>query len=88
MCRNIKTLFNFDPPASSEEIESAARQYVRKLSGYNKPSQVNEVVFESAVSEITKLSLDLLERLKTNAQPKNRALEQEKSRLRHMKRFG
>jgi len=88
MCRNIKTLFNFDPPASSEEIESAARQYVRKLSGYNKPSRVNEVVFEAAVTEIARLSRDLLSNLQTGAEPRNRETELAKARLRNANRFG
>ena len=88
MCRNIKTLFNFEPRATSAEVESAARQYVRKLSGYTKPSQANEEAFESAIVEITRLSENLLSNLHTSSPPKNRAEEQEKARLRNAKRFG
>jgi len=88
MCRNIKTLFNFDPPATSEEVESAARQYVRKLSGFSKPSQVNEAAFESAIVEIARLSENLLGSLQTASPPKDRVEEREKARLRNAKRFG
>jgi hypothetical protein len=75
MCRNIKTLFNFEPPASEAEIESAALQFVRKVSGFNKPSQANEAAFLTAVDEITDATRKLLTSLETNARPKNRGAE-------------
>ena len=88
MCRNIKTLFNFEPPATEEEIQAAAFQYVRKISGFTKPSQVNEKAFKVAVKEIVETSRDLLKSLETSAAPKNRAVEVEKARARNLKRFG
>ena len=87
MCRNIKTLFNFDPPASDEEIRAAALQYVRKISGFNKPSQANEAAFEGAVEAIALISANLLKSLETKAPPKNREEEATKARLRAAKRF-
>jgi hypothetical protein len=87
MCRNIKTLYNFDPPASDEEVSSAALQYVRKISGFNKPSQANEEAFEQAVAEVTEVSTRLLERLVTAAPPKDREVEAAKRRARSEARF-
>lgn len=88
MCRNIKPLFNFDPPASSEEIHSASLQFVRKLSGFNNPSKVNEKVFYQAVRDVQPIVGKLLKTLKTNAQPKDREEEAERAHLRAIKRFG
>jgi len=88
MCRNIKQLHNFAPPATDDEIRAAAVQFVRKLSGFNKPSAVNTEAFETAVEEITKASKTLLESLTTNASPKDHAVEQAKARERSRRRFG
>ena len=87
MCRNIKTLYNFDPPATQEEIEAAALQFVRKLSGSTKPSKRNEFVFDQAVIDVSNVASKLLTALETNAPPKNREAEKEKARLRTEKRF-
>jgi hypothetical protein len=88
MCRNIKTLFNFDPPVTPEEIRAASLQYVRKISGFAKPSQANEPAFLAAVDEITASSARLLESLATHAPPKNREEEAAKARARAVVRFG
>ena len=88
MCRNIKTLHNFDPPATSEEVHAAALQYVRKVSGSNKPSKANEAVFMSAVDEIAHITSHLLEDLVTAAPPRDREAEAAKARARAEKRFG
>ena len=88
MCRNIKTLHNFDPPATSEEVRAAALQYVRKLSGSAKPSKANEAAFERAVDEVAATSLRLLAELVTTAPPKNREIEAARARARAEKRFG
>lgn len=88
MCRNIKQLHNFAPPATDEEIEAAALQFVRKLSGFNKPSAANREAFAAAVEEIACASKKLLESLTTNAPPKDRAIELEKARERNRRRFG
>ncbi|MFD2117562.1 DUF2277 domain-containing protein [Paenibacillus yanchengensis] len=88
MCRNIKTLYNFDPPATEEEIKAAALQYVRKLSGFNVPSKANEESFQRAIDEIALSSQKLLESLVTQAEPRNREVEIEKARERAKKRFG
>jgi hypothetical protein len=88
MCRNIKNLFNFDPPATEAEIKDAATQFVRKVSGFTKPSKANEAVFDQAIMDITDISKRLLDNLVTNAPPKNREMEAEKARLRVAKRFG
>ncbi len=88
MCRNIKTLFNFEPHATNEEVEAAALQYVRKVSGFNKPSEVNEQAFNEAVHEISHITEHLLDHLKTSAEPKNREIEAEKAHERAIKRFG
>jgi hypothetical protein len=88
MCRNIKQLYNFNPPANDDEINAAAIQYVRKISGFAKPSGVNEQVFNLAVVEIAKISKTLLESLTTNATPKDREVEQTKAKGRNKRRFG
>ena len=88
MCRNIKTLHNFDPPATSEEVRAAALQYVRKVSGSTKPSKANEAVFMRAVDDIAHLTAHLLEDLVTAAPPRDRGAEAAKARARAEKRFG
>jgi hypothetical protein len=88
MCRNIKTLHNFDPPATSEEIHAAALQYVRKVSGSTKPSKANEAVFDRAVDEIAHITAHLLEDLVTAAPARDREAEAVKARARAEKRFG
>jgi hypothetical protein len=88
MCRNIKTLFNFEPPVTSEEIRAASLQYVRKISGFTKPSQANEAAFDAAVEEIAGASARLLAALETNAAPKNREEEAAKARAQAAERFG
>ena len=87
MCRNIRTLHNFDPPASEEEIEAAALQYVRKVSGSTKPSQANTEAFDRAVEEVTVATRSLLGALVSSAPPKDREVEAEKRRARAVKRF-
>lgn len=87
MCRNIKTLYNFEPPATDDEIRAAAIQFVRKISGATKPSKVNEPAFEKAVAEIARSSSELLESLVTTTVPKNRDVEAAKARARSAKRF-
>jgi hypothetical protein len=88
MCRNIKTLFNFDPPVTAEEIRAASLQFVRKVSGFNKPSKANEASFLDAVDEIAGISTRLLRSLETNAPPKNREEEAAKAKSRAAERFG
>lgn len=88
MCRNIKMLFNFDPPVTPEEIRAASTQFVRKISGFNKPSKANEEAFNSAIDEIANISAQLLSALETNAPPKNREEEAERLKARSAKRFG
>jgi hypothetical protein len=88
MCRNIKTLFNFDPPASEDEIHASALQFVRKLSGFNKPSQANQEAFDRAVAEVSDAARRLLTSLHTHADPRDRAVEAEKARERSRLRFG
>ena len=88
MCRNIRVLYNFDPPASSEEVHSAALQYVRKVSGMNKPSKANEEAFYRAVHEIAHITQHLLADLVTTATPKDREVEAERRRARAVARFG
>jgi hypothetical protein len=88
MCRNIKTLFNFDPPVTDEEVRAASLQFVRKISGFNKPSKANEGVFLAAIDEIAAISTRLLTSLETNAPPKNRDEEAQKAKLRAAERFG
>jgi hypothetical protein len=87
MCRNIQTLFNFDPPANDEEIQAASLQYVRKISGFTKPSNANEAAFERAVAEVTEASRRLLDSLVTAAPPKDREVEAARRRARAEKRF-
>ncbi len=87
MCRNIKTLFNFEPPVTDEEVRAASLQFVRKLSGFNKPSKANEVAFDAAVDEVTAVAGKLLYALETNAPPRNREAETAKARLRSANRF-
>jgi len=88
VCRNIKTLFNFDPPVTEEEVQAASLQFVRKISGFNKPSKANEPAFLAAVDEIASISTRLLTSLETNAPPKNRAEEAQKAKARAAERFG
>lgn len=87
MCRNIKTLFNFEPPATETEVEAASLQFVRKLSGFNKPSRANEDAFAAAVQQVAAISRELLSQLQTNAPPKDRAREAAKAKARTAKRF-
>lgn len=88
MCRNIKTLFNFDPPATDNEIVAASLQFVRKLSGFNEPSKANEAAFNRAVDEVAVIARTLLDSLVTNAEPRNREVEIERARASAAKRFG
>lgn len=88
MCRNIKTLFNFDPPVTDEEIRAASLQFVRKISGFNKPSKANEGSFLGAVDEISAIATRLLDALETTAPPKNREEEAAKAKARAAERFG
>ena len=87
MCRNIRTLFNFDPPVTDEEIQAAALQFVRKLSGFNKPSKANETAFLAAVDEVAAIAGKLLDSLETNTPPRNREEEAAKARARSAQRF-
>jgi hypothetical protein len=88
MCRNIHTLFNFDPPATEEEVRDAALQYVRKISGYNRPSQANEEAFERAVDAVAAATARLVDELTTSAPPRDREVEAAKKRARAEQRFG
>jgi len=88
MCRNIKNLFNFDPPVTEEEVRAASLQFVRKISGFNKPSKANEAAFLAAIDEIAGVSNRLLRSLETNAPPKNREEEAAKAKARAAERFG
>ena len=87
MCRNIRTLFNFEPPVTEDEIRAASLQFVRKLTGFNKPSKANEAAFLEAVEEVARVSSRLLHSLETNAPPRNRLEEAEKARARSAQRF-
>jgi hypothetical protein len=87
MCRNIRTLYNFEPPASDEEVRAAAEQYVRKISGFNKPSKANAEAFEQAVDGVAEISARLLDELVTSAAPKDREVEAAKRRARAAERF-
>ena len=87
MCRNIKTLFNFEPPATDDEVRASALQFVRKLSGFNRPSRANEAAFQEAVEEVTHAARRLLERLDTSAAPRDRAVEAARAKQRAAKRF-
>jgi hypothetical protein len=88
MCRNIKTLFNFEPPVTEEEVRASSLQYVRKISGINKPSKANEARFLAAVDEIAAVSARLLHSMETNATPRDRAVEAAKAKARAAERFG
>lgn len=88
MCRNIKVLFNFDPPATQEEIHNAALQFVRKLTGFHTPSQANQAAFDAAVEEISAVATTLFGGLTTHSHPHNREEEAQKARIRTLKRFG
>lgn len=87
MCRNIKTLFNFQPPASDDEVRASAVQFVRKLSGFNKPSHANKAVFDRAVDRVSDAARELLDALVTSAEPRDRELEAERARARAKERF-
>ena len=87
MCRNIKMLFNFDPPVTGEEVRAASLQYVRKISGFNKPSKANEAAFQAAVDDVAAISSRLLHSLETNATPKSREEEAAKAKARSAERF-
>jgi hypothetical protein len=87
MCRNIKMLFNFDPPVTAEEVRAASLQYVRKISGFNKPSKANEAAFLAAVDDVAAISCRLLHSLETNAAPKSREEEAAKAKARSAERF-
>ena len=87
MCRNIRPLFNFEPPAYPDEVHEAALQYVRKISGFTKPSQVNQAAFDAAVDEVARVSADLIAALETSAAPKNREAEALKAKARSAHRF-
>ena len=88
MCRNIRTLHNYDPPATEEEIYASALQFVRKISGSTKPSKANEKIFHQSVADVCTVVRNLLDGLETKAQPRNRTIEREKARQRNLKRFG
>jgi hypothetical protein len=87
VCRNIKTLFNFDPPVNPEEVRAASLQFVRKITGFNRPSKANEAAFLCAVDEIANISIHLLQSLETNAPPRNREKEAAKAKARAAERF-
>jgi hypothetical protein len=88
MCRNIKTLFNFDPPVTDDEVRAAALQYVRKIGGFTKPSKANEAAFDAAIAGIARISANYLRSLETNSPPKNREEEAAKAKARSEARFG
>jgi len=88
MCRNIKTLFNFDPPVTEDEVRAASLQFIRKISGFGKPSKANEAAFSGAVDEVAEVSMRLLRSLETTAPPKSREEEAAKARARAAERFG
>jgi hypothetical protein len=88
MCRSIKTLFNFEPPATDDEIRAASVQFVRKISGYHKPSQANEAAFNAAVDRVAAAAHELLDSLQTSAEPRDRELEAARARARAVERFG
>ena len=88
MCRNIKTLFNFDPPVTPDEIQAASLQFVRKITGFNKPSKANEAAFDAAIADVAGICTRLLQSLETTAPPKNREEEAAKARARAAERFG
>ena len=86
MCRNIKTLFNFEPPATDDEIEASSLQYVRKVSGFTRPSQVNQPAFDHAVREVARITRELVDALETKAEPRDREVEADKARARGAER--
>jgi len=88
MCRNIKTLHNFEPPATDDEVRASALQFVRKLSGFTHPSKANQAVFDRAVEQVTQVARELLDSLVTNAPPRDREVEAEKAKARSAERFG
>jgi hypothetical protein len=88
MCRNIRTLFNFEPPATDEEVRAASLQFVRKLAGFTKPSKANEAAFDRAVEEVAAVARVLIDSLVTSAEPKDRAVEAERAKARSAERFG
>ena len=88
MCRNIKTLFNFEPPATEEEIRAASLQFVRKLSGFNKPSQANVAAFDRAIDEVARAARKMIDAMETNAPPRDREVEAERAKERSRARFG
>lgn len=88
MCRNIKSLYNFAPPATDDEIRAASLQFVRKISGFNKPAKINEAAFEHAVNQVAQISKNLLDSLVTTATPRDREIEAQKARERAKLRFG
>ena len=88
MCRNIKTLFNFDPPATDEEIRAASLQFVRKLSGFNAPSKANEAVFNQAIEDVAQIARRLIDALETHAPPRDRETEAARAKARAAERFG
>lgn len=88
MCRNIRTLHNYDPPATEEEVYASALQFVRKISGSTRPSKTNEKIFYQAVNNVCEVMTNLLQNLETNAPPRNRAIDKEKARQRNLERFG
>ena len=87
MCRNIKTLFNFEPPATDDEIRASALQFVRKLSGFTAPSKANEAAFDKAVEDVTAVARELIDSLTTNAEPKDREIEAAKAKARAAERY-
>ena len=88
MCRNIKTLYNFEPPATEDEIQASALQYVRKVSGFTRPSKANQAAFDRAVREVTRITRELVDSLETKAPPRDRDVEAAKARARAAARFG
>jgi hypothetical protein len=88
MCRNIRPLFNYDPPATADEVEAAALQFVRKISGFTKPSQANQAAFDEAVAGVAAVARQLLSSLETNAPPRDREVEAAKAKARNAERFG
>jgi len=88
MCRNIRTLYNFDPPVTEDEIRAASLQFIRKISGFNKPSKINEAAFNLAIEEVARISSELLGSLQSTAEPKNREEEAARAKARSAQRFG
>ena len=88
MCRNIKTLFNFEPPATEQEVRDASLQFVRKLSGFNKPSKANQEAFELAVEQVSQVAMTLMQSLITTAEPRDREIEAQRAKERAVQRFG